>query len=323
MRRRRTPPRQAEIDQREGQVDQHDDDADRGAAAELEMLEGQLVGVDRQDLGAEGRAAAGQQERREHVEGPHRHQDQVGHDMAADQRQGDVAQLLPGRGADHVGGLEIARRDRLQRRGEQHHREGGAAPGVEHDDGQERHLQQPVRPRQAERAEDAVQRAGVAIEIGEPGEADHHLRQDPGRHHRRLHRGLQGRMDVLQQPGQQQAQQRLADQGREQHELDGQDQRGAELAGGEERAGVEQRGVVLQPDEIGMQRGAAQQGAVGEADRDDPKERDDDEQPHQHSGRHHERGPGPGGEQGGAVHRRACRWASVTTDHPHTSWRAP
>ncbi len=80
------------------------------------------------------------------LNGPHGDEDQIGDDMAADQRQPDVAELLPARGAGDIRGLEIARRDRREGRVEQHHREGRAAPGVEEDDHPERLLQQASRP---------------------------------------------------------------------------------------------------------------------------------------------------------------------------------
>src|SRR3546814_8932590 len=57
--------------------------------------------------------------------------DLIGHHMAPDEGEGDVFEFSPGGGAGHIGGLEIAGRDRGKGRVEQHHGEGGAAPGVE------------------------------------------------------------------------------------------------------------------------------------------------------------------------------------------------
>ena len=68
------------------------------------------------------------------------------------------------------------------------------------------------------------------------------------------------------------AEQSLADERRKQHEPDGEDERGAELAAGEERRGVEQADVVLEADELGIERGASEQRAVGEGDEDHPEE---------------------------------------------------
>ena len=146
----------AEVDQREDEVDQHDDDADRRALAELEVAERHTVVVDRQELGPVARPAIGQKERREDVERPHGDEDEVGDHVPADQRQADVAELLPARCAGHVGGLEIARRDRGEGRVEQHHRERRAAPGVEDHDDPERAAAAAKSPRrQAKPGEDA------------------------------------------------------------------------------------------------------------------------------------------------------------------------
>ena len=72
------------------------------------------------------------------------------------------------------------------------------------------------------------------------------------------------------------------------HELHGQDQREAELAAGEEAVGIEQREIVLQPDELRIERGAPEQRAVGEGNEDHPEERHDDE------GADEQRPPAPG-----------------------------
>src|SRR5690606_4159774 len=101
----------AEIDQREGKVDQHHDDADGGALAELEVLEGHAVIVDGDQFRPVARPAIGEQKRREGVEGPHGDEDEIGDDVAADQRHGDVAEFLPGGRAGHVRRLEIGGRN--------------------------------------------------------------------------------------------------------------------------------------------------------------------------------------------------------------------
>src|SRR5687768_14993191 len=85
----------AEVDQGERQIDQHHDDSNGCAFAELEIIKGHAVIVDGDQLGSVARPPIGEEERREGVEGPHGDQDQIGDNVSSDQRQADIPELLP------------------------------------------------------------------------------------------------------------------------------------------------------------------------------------------------------------------------------------
>src|SRR3954451_3706787 len=91
---------EADIDQRQPECHQKDDHRERGAIPELKILQQGVEGVERDRLGRRPRSTSSKSINQiEHPKGIERSENQRNQDRRLEQRQGDIAELPPGRGS--------------------------------------------------------------------------------------------------------------------------------------------------------------------------------------------------------------------------------